>query len=66
MNIETDMANQIVQYVAEQAEQQKVSPCAVLAEVMKRMLMSCDSDCAHVGWLELKAMLDEKLTEVAQ
>ena len=63
MSIEADMATQIVAYVAEQSDAKKVSPCAVLAEVMKRMLMSCDDDCAHVGWFELKAMLDEKLSE---
>lgn len=59
--IEMDMATHIVQYIAEQASTKKVSPCSILAEVMKRMLMSCDEDCTHVYWIELKNMLDEKL-----
>lgn len=63
MDIAEDMASHIVNYIAEQAEHKKVSPCKVLALVMKRCLLSDSCDCSHVGWMELKGLLDQILVE---
>ena len=66
-SIETQMAEQIISYMADMIEPSQesetpVRPCCVVAEVMKRVLMSDDLDCCHVNWIELKERLDKILT----